>query len=147
MAQVTIGEETLRFPAGECARHEDWLAVNLGFEVIDPEPDDALLDPELRSFTVLMGRHPLAAPDAAPVTADGVYSDALITFAVPGRSYLVDDKTVTLVGTRTAGAFSGIGFLGDGEEAPLDIEGVFTCDATAIPLEAVPGLVETLARE
>lgn len=145
LAEVTVGEELLVFPGGECARHEDWFALNVGFEVIDPEPGDAVLDPDFRSFTILMGRHPLAGPDADPVTGDGVFTEALVTFAVPGRSYLVEDQTVTLAGTRVTGTFSGAAYLAEAPDAPLPVEGVFTCDAKAIPLEGVPDAVKTLS--
>lgn len=143
-AEVRVGEETLPFIGGECARHEEWFAVHIGFEVIDVEPGDALLDPDFQSFTLLMGAHPLAAPDAAPVTADGAFTEAVFTFAVPNRTYLVGDKTVILAGTRTAGTFTGTGFLADSTDVPLPVEGTFTCDAAVIPLEQVPAVVETL---
>lgn len=144
VAEVRAGEETLKFGSGECARHEDWLALNLGFEIIDSEPGDAFIDPEFRSFTLLMGRHPLAPAEAPPAGADGVFTEAVLTFAVPGQSYILEDKTVTLAGTRMVGTFVGTGFRGTGHE-PIPIMGTFTCDASTIPLEQVQALVKTVA--
>ncbi|MBI2170038.1 MAG: hypothetical protein HYU28_11160 [Actinobacteria bacterium] len=145
--EVRVANETVLFRGGECARHEDWLAVNIGFEVIDAIRPEDVEDPDFRSFTLLMGRHPLAGPDATPVAGDGVYTEGLITFAVPGRGVLVEDKTITLAATRTVGTFTGTGFAGDTADQPLEVAGTLTCDAGAIPLEEVPALVETLADE
>lgn len=141
-AEVTIGPETLQFTGGECARHPTWFSVNIGVEVVDPEEADAVSAPAFRSFTVLMGQHPLASEAAAAAAADGVYTDAVITFAVPGSTYLVDDHTVRLVATRTAGTFSGVGFLDAAPDQPLEVKGAFTCDETVIPMERIPELVE-----
>lgn len=144
VAEVRIGTETLRFEGGECARHDDWLSLNIGFEVLDENPGDVLLDPAFTSFTLLMGRHPLAASNAAAVSLDGVYTEGGVTFALPGRSYLLDDKTITLIATRSAGIFAGTGFLGEGRDEELLMEGAFTCDTAAIPIERVPEVAATL---
>lgn len=141
-AEVTVGEEVLSFPGGECARHDDWFAVNIGFEVIDPAAGDAVLDPDVRSFTLLMGRHPVAPIDAAPVSADGAYTEAVVTFGVPGRSYAMDEKTVTLVAARGAGTLTGTALPSEGQDQPVPVRGTFTCDRAAVPLEQVPELVE-----
>lgn len=141
LAEATVGEELLVFPGGECARGEDWFSLNIGFEVVDPDDLEAVADPEFRSFTVLMGRHALAGADAAPVTGDGVSTEAVITFAVPDRSFLASDTTVTLVGNRFAGTFSGNGFLAQAPEERFPVVGAFTCDANVMPLEQVRTLV------
>lgn len=146
-AEVTIGPETLQFAGGECARHPTWFSVNIGVEVVDPQGADAISDPAFRSFTVLMGQHPLGAEAAAAVATDGVYTDAVITFAVPESTYLVDDETVRLLATRTAGTFSGVGFLDAARDQPLETEGMFTCDETVIPLERIPELMEAEEEE
>ena len=141
LAEVTVGEELLVFPGGECTTGDEWLSVNIGFEVVDPGELGALANAEFHSFTVLLGRHPLSATDAAPVTADGVSTEAVVTFAAPGRSFLVSDTTVTVVANRSAGALSGNGFLAQAPEERFPVEGAFTCDATATPLEQVRALV------
>jgi len=144
VAEIRIGTETLRFEGGVCERHDDWLSLNIGFEILDDDPGDVQLDPAFNSFTLLMGRHPLAASDAAAVSLDGVHTEGVVTFALPGRNYLLDDKTITLIGTRSAGLLSGTGFLGEGRDDELLIAGAFTCDSAAIPIERVPEVAATL---
>lgn len=142
-AEVTVGEETLAFQDGECSRHDEWLAVNLGVEVITPEAAGEAVEPRFHSFSLLMGRHPAAPEDAAPVDADGVYQSGSLTFTVPGASWLVDDKTITLVGTRSAGTVSGRAITADDDGEPVELSATFTCNHDAIALDDVAGLVET----
>jgi len=138
-ARVTVGEATFDFAGGTCERHSDWFALNIGLEFVDPgPPDDA--EAAFRSFTVLMGKHPLAAEDAVPVAADGVYTSGVLTFSEPPVTYLMNDKTVTLLATRTAGTFSGLGVIGAAPEQTFEVRGLFTCDEEAVPLQRVPEL-------
>lgn len=143
-AEVTMGEdELLAFEGGECSRHEDWLAVNLGVEVIESETGDEVARPRFRSFSLLMGRHPAAPEDAPVIGSDGAYQSGSLTFTEPGTSWLVDDKTITLVGTRTAGTVVGNALTAEGPEEPVEVSAVFTCDEDAIALDEVADLVQT----
>lgn len=143
-AEVTMGEDhVLAFEGGECSRHADWLSVNLGVEVIEAEAGDEVAQPRFRSFSLLMGRHP-AAPDETPaVGSDGVHQSGSLTFTEPGTSWLVDDKTVTLVATRTAGTVVGNAITAEGSDQPVEVTAVFTCDEEAIALDEVADLVDT----
>lgn len=143
-AEVTMGEDAvLDFEGGECSRHEEWLSVNLGVEVIEPEAGDEVAQPRFRSFSLLMGRHPAAAEDAPAVGSDGVHQAGSLTFTEPGTSWLVDDKTITLVGTRTAGTIVGNAITAAGSDEPVEVSAVFTCDEEAIALDEVTDLVDT----
>lgn len=142
-AEMGAGE-TLEFVGGECSRHAAWLAVNLGVEILESgEAASEVTDPRFRSFSLLVGRHPGAPEQAPEVSADGNYQDGVITFSVPGASWAVDDMTITLVATRTAGLFTGMALPSRGSRELVPVRGVFTCDHETVALEEVTDLVET----
>lgn len=126
---ATVGETTFEFREGECAARGSWFEVHIGLEVLEaaaaePRP------PRFLSFSMLLGRHPLAAADTTPVTGDGNYNEGVLTFTVPGAAYVVGDKTVTLAGGMTRGRFTGLA-LKTGEAEPVPVSGRFACTAAA----------------
>lgn len=160
-ARIALGEDTFRFSGGACVRTAEAFELNLGLAVVEPDkPSEAAREavaPRFRSVSILLGRHEAASEDAPPVSEDGTYHEGVITLTVPGTAYLVDDKTVTLIGTRTAGRFGGRALSGEDrkqrgpsdptgepEELPgVEVSGLFTCDRSSISLNEVAARLET----
>lgn len=143
-ARVTIGDHTLAFSDGRCSRHRAWVELTLGSVVIAPNRPRALLQPKRRTFSLVVGADPLVASDATPAPDDGTYDEGVISFAVPGRGYVVDDPTVVLIGSRTGGAFTGTIRTGDQHDAAngTKVRGLFSCDTHALTLDAVDQRVQ-----
>lgn len=157
------GTRTVEFSGGTCVRGPDRLEVDIGAEVVgsatvedadDDADEDAAGDdveardgggtaPRFESFTLLLGRHRFAREGASPVRRDGIHNEGVVTFAVPGTNYALDDETFVLVAARIGGSFSGTGFADTGEARPLEVRGTFTCDTSVLPLDEVRTRVET----
>jgi len=135
---LRVGAEPFDFASGRCIAHKDWFEIHLGVEVA--EPSDDVESPRFTSFTMLLGRHPLSTDGAAPAATDGVYHDGVVTFTTPGRTFALDDKTITLTGKRTAGTLAGVALIPRAAE-PVPVRGEFACTsegAIALNPHAIP---------
>lgn len=142
-AAVSVAERDLHFTGGSCIRRPESFELHLGREIVEPQPGRGVVEPRFPSFSLLMGRHRLGSDSAVAVGEDGTFNHGTLTFAVPGASFAADDLTVTLLGSRTSGVFTGSGFATTRVGQRLPLEGAFTCDATNTSLDSVRASVET----
>jgi len=105
-ATVTMGDESVTFPAGECETTADYVSVNIGTVVLGTGDGATALKAGTAYFGMNIGRTP--ADDASKPAADkdGTYP---VSFAANdhGRAVTVISGTVVLTGGRTRGTMSG----------------------------------------
>ena len=105
-ATLTMGDESVTFPGGECETTATYVSVNIGTVVLGTGAAATALKAATAYFGMNIGRTP--GDDAAKAAADkdGSYP---ISFAANdhGRAVTVVSGTATLTDNRTKGTMSG----------------------------------------
>jgi len=105
-ATVTIANEGVTFPGGECETTADYLSVNIGTIVLGTGDKATALKATTAYFGMNIGRTPGDDPSKPAATKDGTYTTA---FAANdhGTAVTVVQATVVLTDNRTKGTMSG----------------------------------------
>ena len=105
-ATITMGDESVTFPGGECETTADYVSVNIGTVVLGTGDKATALKAATAYFGMNVGRTPGDGPSKPAADKDGTYSSS---FAANdhGRAVTVVAGSVVLSANRTRGTMSG----------------------------------------
>jgi hypothetical protein len=113
-ATVTVGGKTFTFKGGNCQRGKKYLTINIGTVVLG-----STSKPRPEYFGITVGK---TAAGGTPAPKDGTYDSAVIAVVHKHKGYPIGNSSVTLMGGRTKGTFTGT-LAGSGDA----VSGSFRC--------------------
>lgn len=110
---IALAGKSATIKMGKCQKTSQYFTINIGTAVLGSAPNKPPY------FGITVGR----VPGGGGVRAgkDGTYSGGVVSFVINPKSYALTNTTVTLIGSRTKGSFSGTIF-GGGQAS-----GTFSC--------------------